>query len=677
MTVRGRLVLLVTLLIVAATLSTAAITTAISWRATVEQTRRDGILLAQLLAQSINLTEHVPLTVDDIVGDDMLGHAMLLAEMADLANELNADASNLAVRMRRAAAQAGMGELWVLNNDGNPVHTSLDDIDSSIGAESGAFQAPGWAALLQNRRFDLITEPQRRNLDGGRLKYAAVRLPNGQGVAVVARDADELRRSSESIGVRRLVETALSGDTIEAVWVLDSKGDIGVHVSLGEHDEETEKSELALAASAADTATPQAEFSGDLWKVLVGTAGPVSVAAPLLDSDGLPNGSALLRLSTEPMAQAVRAQMLYTAGITVALLLAGLAATFTLARFLTQPISAVTRAAGQMEQRVFEPASLNHTAGRSDELGRLARVFQSMARDVLAREEELEALVRARTAELQAKNQQLELAHAQMEEELLAAQSLQAAILPTQFPTMTTHAIDALMVPALQLGGDFYDVFMIDEHQLAVTIADVSGKGVPAAFFMAISRTILQTTGKEGWSPAECLRRANDQLCQTNPMSLFVTVFYGILDTRTGQFRYANGGHNPPCLIHRDDGTVLRIKPTDGIALGVMEDMPFEEGETSLLPGDTLFMFTDGISEAMDIDGREFTEGRLTQALTDTHVLELDRILKRVREHVQIFVGEAPQSDDLTCLVLRYAPTSLPIVDARPETGTIATYAGD
>lgn len=665
MTVRGRLVLLVTLLIATATISTAAVFATISWRAMVEQAKQDGILVARLLAQTLHVAQQVPVTVEGIVGQDMLAQAHLVAQMADLARRHGIPDAEVQRRLRESSARTGLGEVWVTDPKGTPTLSSLDEIDASVGEDSGILRNEAFAPLLDGRRFALVTEALRRDLDDRELAYAGVALPEGRGMALVARDASRLRSSGDRVGLRRLVETAMSGAPIDSVWVFGDTGEELAHTTVNETEGDgatPTDGERALARRVAGTADPEAVLTGSLYGLLLGQSSMLHVAAPLLDQDGLPSGTALLRLPTDRLHEAIRSLLVYAGGLTAGLLLAGVAATLLMARFISQPIMTVTRAAGEMEAKRFVPASLDATARRRDELGRLARVFQSMAREVLAREEELEGLVRARTHELETKNEQLQRAHAQMEEELLAAQSLQAAILPQQFPRLPTHECDAFMVPARQLGGDFYDLFAIDETHLAVTIADVSGKGVPAAFFMAISRTILQGTGKEGWPPGECLKRSNDLLCQTNPMALFVTVFYGILDIRTGEFRYANGGHNPPCLIRSADGEVRRLPPTDGIALGVMEEMDYDEGCVTLSPGDTVFLFTDGVSEAMDSAGNEFTEQRLTDTLARTHGLPLSSVLKRVRDEVHVFVGEAAQSDDLTCLVLRYAPKT-----AKPE----------
>lgn len=214
------------------------------------------------------------------------------------------------------------------------------------------------------------------------------------------------------------------------------------------------------------------------------------------------------------------------------------------------------------------------------------------------------------------------------------------------------------MTPAREMGGDFYDFFPLGPDRLGLVIADVSGKGVPAAFFMAISRTVLQASAREKPSPGECLAQVNNVLCEQNPLELFVTIFYGILDLRTGELRFANGGHNPPFRVLKH-GEVTELPRTGGMAVGVIPDLSYREKSVTLAPGDTLFLYTDGISEAMDANGREFSVERIIEALSETHRQSIDVMLTRVTDAVDRFVGDAPQSDDITCLVIRYngAPT--------------------
>jgi sigma-B regulation protein RsbU (phosphoserine phosphatase) len=276
-----------------------------------------------------------------------------------------------------------------------------------------------------------------------------------------------------------------------------------------------------------------------------------------------------------------------------------------------------------------------------------------MAEEVQARTEILDRLVAERTQELNRKNALLEEANQRMDAELAIARTLQAAMLPQRLPENPRYTGKATMVPAREMGGDFYDFFSVGENRVGLVIADVSGKGVPAAFFMAISRTILQASARERRTAGSCLADTNDLLCQQNPLDLFVTAFYGILDLDTGELSYANAGHNPP-LLARTEGSVAHLPGTGGVAMGVMPGLTYAEGRAKLSAGDTLLLYTDGISEAMDREGREFTEARLIGSLSESHRQSVEIVMSTLIDAVSRFVGDAPQSDDITCLIVRY-----------------------
>jgi serine phosphatase RsbU (regulator of sigma subunit) len=266
----------------------------------------------------------------------------------------------------------------------------------------------------------------------------------------------------------------------------------------------------------------------------------------------------------------------------------------------------------------------------------------------------LASRLQARTAELERKTEDLSAANAQIAQELEVARGLQQAILPQAFPRCREFTGYAIMRPARQLAGDFYDVLELPNGRLGVLVADVSDKGVPAAFFMGISRTVLHSVAREGQSPGNCLARANDVLCRTNPTDLFVTVFYGILDPRDGNFVYANGGHNPPLLVRRGANATTLLEGTGSLVLGVLEGIRYPERSVRLEPGDALLLYTDGVTEAQNATGEEFAEERLMRALHEVQGFDPEAMVAHVTAAVSAFTGGAPLGDDLTCLVLSY-----------------------
>ncbi|TDY89735.1 UNVERIFIED_ORG: serine phosphatase RsbU (regulator of sigma subunit) [Herbaspirillum seropedicae] len=288
-------------------------------------------------------------------------------------------------------------------------------------------------------------------------------------------------------------------------------------------------------------------------------------------------------------------------------------------------------------------------AGRiADEFGVLALGFQNLVSRVGEQYQELDRLVNQLREALQAKTQFIAL-----QQELEIASKMQLSILPRQFAANPALSLHAMMIPAKEVGGDFYDFFDLDAHRTALVIADVSGKGVPAAFFMAVSRTLLRAIAPYTSSAAACIARVNDLLAADNEEMMFVTLFYAILDTRDGSMHYINAGHNPPYLL-RADGCAGHPPATRGIALAVETDMYFEQGTVQLAPGDGLFLYTDGITEATDPDQQLFGEQRLIEELKQATGRPVGQITRHVVERIKDFEAGGPQADDITCMMVRY-----------------------
>jgi len=240
--------------------------------------------------------------------------------------------------------------------------------------------------------------------------------------------------------------------------------------------------------------------------------------------------------------------------------------------------------------------------------------------------------------------------------ELGIATEIQTSILPKMFPPFPDRKefdIYAKMIPAREVGGDLYDFFMIDKARVGVIIGDVSGKGIPAAMFMAVSKTLLKATALKGIPPDSCLESVNKVLVDESLPSMFVTVFYGIFDTRNGSFEYCNGGHNPPYLISAE-GKVRQLDNRGGVFLGALKNLEYESNVVMLQPGETLFLITDGITEAMNPGEEMFGEKRTEESLQSHAGESLNNLVENMIKEVQAFAGAQEQSDDMTCLTLRY-----------------------
>ena len=231
------------------------------------------------------------------------------------------------------------------------------------------------------------------------------------------------------------------------------------------------------------------------------------------------------------------------------------------------------------------------------------------------------------------------------------------AILPKLFPPIPDRDefdLRALIVPAREVGGDFYDFFPLDEHRLCFLIADVSGKGVPAALFMAVTKTLIKSTARDRHSSAEILTQVNAELAADNPNNMFVTVFCGVLDARTGDLEYTNAGHNPPVLIGADGQSPRLLKGTPQLLLGIMEGVVYRSASLRLAPGERLLLYTDGVTEAMNAQDAFYSEARLLDTLESEPQPDLAGLLAMLLERVQSFAGETPQSDDITLLAIEY-----------------------
>ena len=243
---------------------------------------------------------------------------------------------------------------------------------------------------------------------------------------------------------------------------------------------------------------------------------------------------------------------------------------------------------------------------------------------------------------------------AAIQHDLNVAQTIQQNVLPTDFPETAAYDIYAKVVEARLVGGDFYDIYAFEDGRVGVVVADVSDKGMPAAMFMMASRTVMKAYALAGESPARALGRANRVLADENDAMTFVTLFYGIYDPGTQEFLYANGGHNAPIIVRPGPKTEL-LEATGGIPLGVAEDFEYRESSVALEPGAMVVMYSDGVSEAERTDGQMFEMERFCKIFEDGAFDSARQATDAVFAGVREFVGDSPQSDDITCMVLRVA----------------------
>lgn len=279
----------------------------------------------------------------------------------------------------------------------------------------------------------------------------------------------------------------------------------------------------------------------------------------------------------------------------------------------------------------------------NDEVGELTFAFNKMVKDLRQHIDELQKT----TAEKE-----------RITSELDIAWNIQKSILPSvfpPFPEIDHFDICARSLPAKEVGGDFYDFFLLDNRRLGFVIGDVSGKGVPAALFMAVCRTLLKSTALGNGSPGDCLTRVNDLLVPENEMMMFVTVFYGVLNYVTGEIEYANAGHNPPCMMTKNGVTDLKSQVR--LPLGVMENIAYPTMKTRLETDETIFLYTDGITEAMNEQDELYDFKRLIESLEKIQGSTPEKLINGVLKNLEKFTGNALQSDDITALALVYHGT--------------------
>jgi sigma-B regulation protein RsbU (phosphoserine phosphatase) len=244
-----------------------------------------------------------------------------------------------------------------------------------------------------------------------------------------------------------------------------------------------------------------------------------------------------------------------------------------------------------------------------------------------------------------------------MDRELEIARNIQQSMLPNHFPAdpKLGYLVAARMNPAREVGGDFYDFYPLDNETIAITIGDVSGKGVPAALFMGVSRTLLKTIAPGVSSPGDCITRVNNLLQKESTASVFVTLIYAVLNIKNGELMYTSGGHNPFYLVGAD-GSVRKPKPNSGIPVSFIPDFQYETTILQLQPGETIFLYTDGVTEAMDADENEYSEERLEKCLAGVRPNSPSNLINNVFDDIHRFTGGNAQSDDITVIAVQYKP---------------------
>ena len=445
----------------------------------------------------------------------------------------------------------------------------------------------------------------------------------------------------------------------EALWFNDSDNQIAAAAQYSEADDITEmesawrmpyheRSDSAAVLLERASATGQPASYARLGLVNSEHRG-IWVASPISLGENRV-GSILAFINLDDTAEEIWSGIRQTLFISLFLLIFTAAASFFGARLLTRPIEKIATAARFVESGEQPDEELvGSVMNRADEIGALARVFQDMTIQVFNREEVLETLVSERTAELVSANDELRLAQQAINQDLEMATVVQAALVREGTADLGSYTICARMEPAQQVGGDFVDFFE-DGNSVICVVGDVSGKGVASALFMAASQAAIRFAANESSDIAEICESANNRLCHQNPMGLFVTVFIARVNLESGEVVYTLAGHEPPYLL--SGGKRTTIDRTNGIAMGVMDGIPYGTNSIQMKPGEYLFSYTDGLTDMINLNGDIYGRDRLEQALDNADTSNPDNLLNYVWDDIATFSYGTASADDRTCLIL-------------------------
>ena len=607
----------------------------------------------------------VSAVIEGILGQHMTVQTTILDYFISTAEAAEWTTEEIDLRLRRIVDTTTIGEIRIVDSRRGTIYSNFppggadrsladtphfEDLGALLDGLEPVAEHPTSPRASDGTVYKYVTRASR---DSSRLIQVGVPIESSAGnllYSVYQQQADILVRSRN----------------LQALWIVNLEGELAAVAPRAEMqtgDEIVDTAgiferrgegimENALAQESVVSRASLSLFSPDDRGIVV--------ASPIVNTGGILIGGLAIAVSLDDIALAVRGEARNTALIAFALLgLTAVAALFG-SRLLTHPIEIIADAARQVEtgeqpdSGVMEPVMR-----RSDEIGSLARVFSDMTVQIFNREEQLETLVSERTRELQHSNHQLRMAHEAMEEDLAMAKLVQHALVREGGAELGPFSAYARMTPAKQVGGDFVDVVGPSDGMLFFTIGDVSGKGVAAALFMAASQSAVKSAflGRADIATiaaevAAIAEDTNRRLCSQNPMGMFVTCMLAMVNLENGAVDYVCAGHEPPFVIGADDSR-RALALTGGLAMGLLEDFNYSSGHEVLQPGETLFMYTDGLTDATNGNGELFGKERLEGTLDGSSRQSPEHIVNNVWDRIGNFSAGTAAADDMTCLVLR------------------------
>jgi serine phosphatase RsbU (regulator of sigma subunit) len=486
-------------------------------------------------------------------------------------------------------------------------------------------QSAAFLPALRDKRFELAQDPQPKGINKEIFQYVGVARQDAAGIVQIGYVPEKLERAMEVVDIKNLAPGFRIGNSGSILIALQS----GKIVSIAESE--------YLGKTIAEYGLPQKKMPTESGSFITKYGGREALIAYKTWGKYRIIG----RLPTNEM------YLSRDSSITVLILFNVLlfAVIFLLVAKLVQNvvINGIYRVNGSLAQITRGNLNEKVEVNTNEE-------FTALSQGINETVDALKAAIKE--------------AAARIDGELAFARAIQLSVLPSHFPAFPDRSdfdIYAGMRPAKEVGGDFYDFFLINEDKLAVVVADVSGKGIPAALFMMISKTLIKNLTLSHRNLVDVFEKANNSLCENNDAGMFVTAFLGVLDLKSGKLTYVNAGHNPP-LIKREGGDFERLPVKRNFVLAGMEDLDFAGQEINLGAGDCLFLYTDGVTEAFNKEGELFSESRLMGHLNrnavNTGLRALD-IVESVKQAVDAFAEGAEQADDITMLCLKYVEEGL------------------
>ena len=598
--------------------------------------------------------------IEGILGQQMAAQATMLERFIAAAEAAEWTRDDIEFRLRRLATQTVIGEIRVADTNNDPLYSSL--LPPAAGGAEAALVRPEDLDELPDALPGVVEHPTApRPSDGALYKYVTVATGDAGrrvqvGVPIESASGGNLLYSVYQREADVLVRSG--NQDLDALWVVNLDRELAAAARRAEVQTSDGLSAWELfedrAAAVMDTAMDLGGVDSDVNLSLFSPEERgIWVASPLINAGGIPIGGLAIAVSLDDIADTVIRETLTTGSIAFALLaLTGFAAARG-TRWLTHPIEVIADAARQVETgKPPDNEAMQEVIDRTDELGSLARVFSDMTVQVFNREEQLETMVAARTRELRTSNQRLQIAHEALKQDLSMAKVVQEALVREGDAEFGAFSVSARMTPAQQIGGDFVEFTDAAGGKLSFVLGDVSGKGVAAALFMAASQSAVMGAFAEHTGISTIANEANRRLCQQNPMGLFVTCVLGVLDLESGRFDYVCAGHEPAYVVGPDDER-RPLPMTQGLAMGLMDDFDYASGSEVIQPGETLFIYTDGLTDAVDLSGALFGKERLEATLDGASQRSTAEIVDRVWSEIGTYSTGAPAADDMTCLVLR------------------------